>query len=178
MSRMEAIKSKYKKEVWLAVKEVPVQGWDLVKEHKGKTIGISLAVIAVASLTAAYLLSPAYATFVGTVGTKAATLVSPAITAMSAFAVAHPLVASLVVLAAVAALITAPVYAYKNSNKTAKIEEVKQDILNACEKNSDGSLKTSNGSNLTLVSGKDPSTVLYGVAEAIGLALAPHQQNK
>ncbi|WP_265042075.1 hypothetical protein [Wolbachia endosymbiont (group B) of Melanostoma mellinum] len=130
MGKLEAIKNKYRGEgLWSAAKEVPVQGWDLVKEHKGKTIGISLAVIAVASLTAAYLLSPAYATFVGTVGTKAATLVSPAITAMSAFAVAHPLIASLVVLAAVAALITAPVYAYKNSNKAAQVEKVAE-VLN------------------------------------------------
>ncbi|UXX40246.1 MULTISPECIES: hypothetical protein [unclassified Wolbachia] len=129
MGKLEAIKNKYRDEgLWSAAKEVPVQGWDLVKEHKGKTIGISLAVIAVASLTAAYFLSPAYATFVGTVGTKAATLVSPAITAMSAFAVAHPLIASLVVLAAVAALITAPVYAYKNSGKSEEIKALNSNI--------------------------------------------------
>ncbi|WP_341813552.1 hypothetical protein [Wolbachia endosymbiont (group B) of Germaria angustata] len=129
MGKFEAIKSKYTdKGFWSAAKEVPVQGWDLVKEHKGKTIGISLAVIAVASLTAAYLLSPAYATFVGKVGTKAATLVSPAITAMSAFAVAHPLIASLVVLAAVAALITAPVLAYKNSSKSEEIKDFSKGI--------------------------------------------------
>ncbi|WP_341813998.1 hypothetical protein [Wolbachia endosymbiont (group B) of Dendrolimus pini] len=129
MGKLEAIKNKYRDEgLWSAAKEVPVQGWDLVKEHKGKTIGISLAVIAVASLTAAYFLSPAYATFVGTVGTKAATLVSPAITAMSAFAVAHPLIASLVIVAAVAALITAPVLAYKNSGKSEKIKALNGDI--------------------------------------------------
>lgn len=161
MTKLQTIKEK--------VKEVYDNGSNFVKGNKGKTIGISLAVIAVASLTAAYFLSPAYATFVGTVGTKAATLVSPAITAMSAFAVAHPLVASLVVLAAVAALITAPVYAYKNSNKTAKIEKVKQNILNACEKNNDGSLKTDDESSLKLVSSKSPSTVLYEVAKTIGL---------
>ncbi|WP_438456209.1 hypothetical protein [Wolbachia endosymbiont of Kerria lacca] len=129
MGKLEAIKNKYRDEgLWSAAKEVPVQGWDLVKEHKGKTIGISLAVIAVASLTAAYFLSPAYATFVGTVGTKAATLVSPAITAMSAFAVAHPLIASLVIVAAVAALITAPVLAYKNSGKSEEIKALNGDI--------------------------------------------------
>ena len=94
------------------------------KENPRKTAATFVAIAAAASLTAAYFLSPAYATFVGTVGTKAATLISPAITAMSAFAVAHPLVASLVVLAAVAALITAPVYAYKNNNKAGQIEEV------------------------------------------------------
>lgn len=134
MSRIEAIKNKYKEGVWPAIKEVPVQGWDLAKEHKGKTIGISLAIIAAASLMAAYFLSPAYATFVGTVGTKAATLVSPAITAMSALAVAHPLIATLIVVAVVAALITAFTYAYKNSGKVAQTEEFKQAIVNADEK--------------------------------------------
>ncbi|UIP92196.1 hypothetical protein IYZ83_003245 [Wolbachia pipientis] len=90
--------------------------------NKGRTGAIALVTLSVMALTSAYFLSPAYATFVGTVGTKAATLVSPATTAMSAFAVAHPLIASLVVLAAVAALIAAPVYAYKNSGK---LEEIK-----------------------------------------------------
>ncbi|MGX9891672.1 hypothetical protein [Wolbachia endosymbiont of Protocalliphora sialia] len=105
------------------VKEVYNQGYGFVTKHPYKTAATFVAIAAVASLTAAYLLSPAYTTFVGKVGTKAATLVSPAITAISAFAVAHPLVASLVVLAAVAALITAPVYAYMNSSKANQIEK-------------------------------------------------------
>ncbi|WGJ62581.1 hypothetical protein [Wolbachia endosymbiont of Frankliniella intonsa] len=126
------------------VKNVRSQGYNFVTGHKGETIVISLAVIAVASLTAAYFLSPAYATFVGTVGTKAETLVSPAITAMSAFAVAHPLIASLVVLAAVAAIIAAPMLAYKNNNKASQIEVVKQGVLNACQKEDDNP-KVSNG---------------------------------
>lgn len=122
MPRIETIKNKYRNEgLWSAAKEVPVQGWDLVKENPYKTAATFVAIAAVASLTAAYFLSPAYATFVGTVGTKAATLVSPAITAMSAFAVAHPLVASLVVLAAVAALIAAPIYGCLNSIKASQI---------------------------------------------------------
>lgn len=129
MARIEEIKNKYKREgLWSAAKEVSVQGWDLVKENPRKTAATFVAIAAVASLTAAYFLSPAYATFVGTVGTKAATLVSPAITAMSAFAVAHPLVASLVVLAAVAALITAPVLAYKNSGKSEEIKALNSNI--------------------------------------------------
>ncbi|MCA7010112.1 hypothetical protein [Wolbachia endosymbiont of Tribolium confusum] len=129
MTRIEMIKNKYKSEgLWSAAKEVPVQSWDLVKENPRKTAGTFVAIAAVASLTAAYFLSPAYATFVGTVGTKAATLVSPAITAMSAFAVAHPLIASLVVLAAVAALITAPVLAYKNSGKSEEIKALNGNI--------------------------------------------------
>lgn len=124
MEAIEEIKNKYRNEgLWSAAKEVPVQGWYLVKENPRKTAVTFVAIALVTSLTAAYFLSPAYATFVGTVGTKAATLVSPAITAMSAFAVAHPLVASLVVLAAVAALITAPVYAYMNSSKANQIEK-------------------------------------------------------
>ncbi|WP_264336847.1 hypothetical protein [Wolbachia endosymbiont (group B) of Chorthippus brunneus] len=169
MAKFEAIKSKYRDEgLWSAAKEVPVQGWDLVKEHKGKTIGISLAVIAVASLTAAYLLSPAYATFVGTVGTKAATLVSPAITAMSAFAVAHPLIASLVVLAAVAALITAPVYAYKNNNKASQIEGVKQGVLNACVREGDNKPKA-NGDKLEFSDDENVRTKFFEtVVSAVG----------
>uniref|UniRef100_A0A3B0JDB8 Uncharacterized protein n=1 Tax=Wolbachia endosymbiont of Aleurodicus dispersus TaxID=1288877 RepID=A0A3B0JDB8_9RICK len=124
MGKFEKIKKKYLEEgLWSAAKEVPVQGCNLVKENPYKTSATFAAIALVTSLTAAYFLSPAYAAFVGTVGTKAATLVSPAITAMSTFAIAHPLVASLVVLAAVAALITATVLAYKNSVQAGKIEE-------------------------------------------------------
>lgn len=124
MPKIETIKNKYRNEgLWSAVKEVPVQSWNLVKENPYKTVATFVAIAAVASLTAAYFLSPAYAAFVGTVGTKAATLVSPAITAVSAFLVAHPLVAILVVAAAVAALIAAPVYMYMNSSKAGQIEE-------------------------------------------------------
>uniref|UniRef100_A0A3B0J091 Uncharacterized protein n=1 Tax=Wolbachia endosymbiont of Aleurodicus floccissimus TaxID=2152762 RepID=A0A3B0J091_9RICK len=138
MGKFEAIKRKYSDEgLWSAAKEVPVQGWSLVKENRYKTAATFAAIALVASLTAAYFLSPAYAAFVGTVGTKAATLVSPAITAMSTFAIAHPLVASLVVLAAVAAIIAAPVYAYKNSNKAAQVEGVTKAVHNACEKDGD-----------------------------------------
>lgn len=104
------------------------QGYDFVTKHPYKTAATFVTIAAVASLTAAYFLSPAHATFVGTVGTKAAALVSPAITAMSGFAVAHPLVASLVVLAAVAALIAAPVYAYMNSSKADQIGKVKESL--------------------------------------------------
>ncbi|QJT94664.1 hypothetical protein HGO53_05370 [Wolbachia endosymbiont of Diaphorina citri] len=130
MAKIEIIKNKYKNEgLWSAVKEVPVQGWDLVKENPYKTAATFAAIALVTSLTAAYFLSPAYATFVGTVGTKAATLVSPAITAMSALAIAHPLVASLIIVAVAAALITASTYAYKNSGKAGQIEEVVK-ILN------------------------------------------------
>uniref|UniRef100_A0AAU7YNH8 Uncharacterized protein n=1 Tax=Wolbachia endosymbiont of Oeneis ivallda TaxID=3171168 RepID=A0AAU7YNH8_9RICK len=135
MSKVETIKGK--------VKEVYGQAYGFVKKHPYKTAATFAAIALVTSLTAAYLLSPAYATFVGKVGTKAATLVSPAITAMSAFAVAHPLVASLVVLAAVAALITAPVYAYMNSSKAGQIEKVKQAVLNASVKGGDGKLEFS-----------------------------------
>ncbi|WP_264730372.1 hypothetical protein [Wolbachia endosymbiont (group B) of Episyrphus balteatus] len=129
MPTVETIKDK--------VKEVYNQGYGFVKGHKKGTIFISLAVIAVASLTAAYFLSPAYATFVGTVGTKAATLVNPAITAMSNFAFAHPLVASLVVLAAVAALITAPVYAYMNSSKAGQLAKLEKNFKDGCEVDSE-----------------------------------------
>lgn len=100
--------------------------------NKGRTGAIALVTLSVVALTAAYFLSPAYATFVGKVGTKAATLVSPAITAMSEFAVAHPLIASLVVLAAVAALITAPIYGCLNSSKASQIGKAGE-LLNSEE---------------------------------------------
>lgn len=116
MLTVETIKGK--------VKEVYNQGYGFVTKHPFKAAATFVAIASAVSLTAAYFLSPAYATFVGTIGTKAATLVSPAITAMSAFAVAHPLIASLIVLASVAALITVPVLAYKNSGKGGQIEEV------------------------------------------------------
>ncbi|MDR2045429.1 MAG: hypothetical protein LBP77_00260 [Rickettsiales bacterium] len=97
---------------------------EYAKNNKLKTTVVVGGTFLAVALTAAYFLSPAYAAFVGTVGTKAAALVSPAITAVSAFLVAHPLVASLIVVAVVGALIAAPVYAWKNSNKAGQIEEV------------------------------------------------------
>ncbi|MEC4734443.1 MAG: hypothetical protein O7161_00530 [Wolbachia endosymbiont of Halictus tumulorum] len=118
-------------------KGVANANWQYVCHHPHKTVITSLAIIAVASLTAAYFLSPAYATFVGTVGTKAATLVSSPITAMSEFAVAHPLIASLIVLAAVAALITAPVYAYMNSSKAGQLAKLEKNFKDGCEVDSD-----------------------------------------
>ncbi|WP_264682997.1 MULTISPECIES: hypothetical protein [unclassified Wolbachia] len=173
MARIEEIKNKYRSEgLWSAAKEVPVQGWDLVKEHPYKTAATFVTIAAVASLTAAYFLSPAYATFVGTVGTKAATLVSPAITAMSAFAVAHPLIASLVVLAAVAAIIAAPMLAYKNNNKASQIEEVKQIVLNNCEKDSQGNAKLESNK-VKMTENNEPLTVLTDIA--IKLEVASHQ---
>ncbi|OCA06979.1 hypothetical protein [Wolbachia endosymbiont of Trichogramma pretiosum] len=108
----------------------------LVAKHPYRTAATFVAIATVTSLTAAYFLSPAYATFVGIVGTKAAALVSTAITAMSVFAVAHPFIASLVVLAAVAALITAPIYVYKKSDKASQIDAVKE-VFNKCEKDGD-----------------------------------------
>ncbi|WP_395461157.1 hypothetical protein [Wolbachia endosymbiont (group B) of Ablattaria laevigata] len=169
MRGIKEIKNKYRSEgLWSAAKEVPVQGWDLVKEDPRKTVFTFVAIAAVASLTAAYFLSPAYATFVGTVGTKAATLVNPAITAMSNFAFAHPLIASLVVLAAVAALITAPVYAYKNSNKASQIEEVKQDISNALKKDSDGNVNLENNK-VEIAEGDAPKRLLTNACVKLGI---------
>ncbi|WP_374699548.1 hypothetical protein [Wolbachia endosymbiont (group A) of Limnophora tigrina] len=165
MPKVETIKKK--------AEEVYNQGYNFVKGHKKGTIFISLAVIAVASLTAAYFLSPAYATFVGTVGTKAATLVSPAITAISAFAVAHPLIASLVVLAALAALITAPVLAYKNSNKASKFEEVKQDMSNALKKDSKGNVNLENNQ-VEIAEGNEPKGLLTRACVTPGIV--PLQQ--
>ncbi|WP_254229568.1 hypothetical protein [Wolbachia pipientis] len=162
MAIVETIKSK--------AGDVYSKGCDFVNKHPYKTAATFAAIALVTSLTAAYFLSPAYATFVGTVGTKAATLVSPAITAMSAFAVAHPLIASLVVLAAVAALITAPVLAYKNNNKASQIEEVKQGVLSACEKENDQPKVENNKLKFT---GNDASTFLNDVAVAVGLVSGP-----
>ncbi|WP_374698435.1 hypothetical protein [Wolbachia endosymbiont (group B) of Limnophora tigrina] len=155
MPKIETIKNKYRDEgLWSAVKEVPVQSWNFVKENPYKTAATFAAIAVVTSLTAAYFLSPAYAAFVGTVGTKAATLVSPAITAVSAFLVAHPLVASLIVVAVVAALIAAPVYMYMNSSKAGQIGGV-QELLN-----------TENGT--TKLNVENPKTVLDKIAVAVG----------
>ncbi|MFP3015484.1 MAG: hypothetical protein ACEY3B_04185 [Wolbachia sp.] len=126
-------------------KGVASANWQYVCHHPYKTAATFLAIATVASLTSAYFLSPAYAAFVGTVVTKAATLVSPAITAVSEFLVAHPLVASLIVVAAVAALIAAPVYACMNNSKASQIDEVKQKIVDACEKETNGKPKVDDG---------------------------------
>ncbi|MFL3877037.1 hypothetical protein [Wolbachia endosymbiont of Trichogramma kaykai] len=151
------------------VGEVCDKGYGFVAKHPYRTAATFVAIATVASLTAAYFLSPAYATFVCTVGTKAAALVSPAITAMSVFAVAHPLIASLVVLAAAAALITAPMYVYKNSNKASQIDAVKE-VLNKCEK--DGDKLAMEDGNIKLKD-NDASTLLNEVAVVVGLAQQP-----
>ncbi|WP_253302846.1 hypothetical protein [Wolbachia endosymbiont of Psylliodes chrysocephala] len=93
------------------------------KNNKLKTTVVGGGTFLAVALIAAYFLSPAYAAFVGTVGTKAATLVSPAITAVSAFLVAHPLIASLIIAVSVAAVVTAGVFMYKDSNKASQIEK-------------------------------------------------------
>ena len=122
-------------------------------DNKGRTGAIALVTLSVVALTAAYFLSPAYATFVGTVGTKAATLVNPAITAMSNFAFAHPLVASLVVLAAVAALITVPVCAYMNSSKAGQLAKLEKNFKDGCELDSDAWKFKEDTTPLTLLDG-------------------------
>lgn len=153
-------------------KGVASANWQYVCHHPYKTAATFIAIAAVTSLTAAYFMSPAYAAFVGTVGTKAATLVSPAITAVSAFLVAHPLIASLIVVAAVAALIAAPVYACLNSSKASQIDAVKE-VFNKCEKDGDklaidgGKVKVSDG---------DASTLLTNIAKVI--ALVPTEAEK
>ncbi len=141
---------------------------EYAKNNKLKTTVVVGGTFLAVALTAAYFLSPAYAAFVGTVGTKAATLVSPAITAVSAFLVAHPLVASLIVVAAVAALIAAPVYMYMNSSKASQIKGVKEAVLDACEKDKDSSPVKDKDGNLKA----DPnklSTLMDKVTVILGL---------
>ncbi|WP_395463135.1 hypothetical protein [Wolbachia endosymbiont of Cantharis cryptica] len=125
--------------VWSTTKGVASANWQYVCHHPYKTTATFVAIAAAISLTAAYFLSPAYATFVGTVGTKAATLVSPAIAAVSAFLVAHPLVASLIIVTSALALIAVPVCALKNGSQASQIDALKEEILKVCEK--DGKLK-------------------------------------
>ncbi|WP_434732194.1 hypothetical protein [Wolbachia endosymbiont of Zygogramma bicolorata] len=144
---------------------------EYAKNNKLKTTVVLGGAVLAVVLTATYFLSPAYAAFVGTVGTKAATLVSPAITAVSAFLVAHPLVASLIVVAAVAALIVAPVYAYKNSSKANQIDAVKE-VFNKCEKDKDGDKPAMDGDKVKVKDG-DASTLLTEIGIAIGVVPAP-----
>lgn len=152
-------------------KGIASANWQYINRHPYKTAATFLAIATVASLTSAYFLSSAYAAFVGTVGTKAATLVSPAITAVSAFLFAHPLVASLIVVAAVAALIAAPVYAYKNSSKANQIDAVKE-VFNKCEKDKDGDKPAMDGGKVKVKDG-DASTLLTEIGIAIGVVPAP-----
>ncbi|WP_265027014.1 hypothetical protein [Wolbachia endosymbiont (group A) of Bombylius major] len=154
------------RKAWAGVMS-PVYGTaNYAYHHPYKTFAACVVIAAAISLTAAYFMSPAYAAFVGTVGTKAATLVSPAITAVSAFLVAHPLVASLIVVAAVVALIVAPVYAHKNISKTtSQIDEVKE-VFSNCEK--DGDKLAMSGDKIKVNNG-DPLTHLTKIAKVIGL---------
>ncbi|NSM56566.1 hypothetical protein HET73_03335 [Wolbachia endosymbiont of Atemnus politus] len=80
--------------------------------NKLKITGIVLVLSAVA-LTATYFMNPAYAAFVDTTGAKVATFVGPAITRLSALAVACgcPLAASLIIAVSVVTLMAAPVLA-------------------------------------------------------------------
>ncbi len=173
---------------------------EYAKNNKLKTTVVGGGTFLAVALIAAYFLSPAYAAFVGTVGTKAATLVSPAITAVSAFLVAHPLVASLIVVAAVAALIAVPVLAYQNNSKTdqinkkadqinkveedftclhkansskeRQINEVKREILKVCKK--DGDKPKVNDGKLEI--NGDASTFLTNIAKVV--ELVPKQAAK
>ncbi|UPA55354.1 hypothetical protein MWH06_01515 [Wolbachia pipientis] len=150
---------------WDTTKGVAGANWQYVCHHPYKTAATFVAIAAAISLTAAYFLSPAYAAFVGTVGIKAATLVSPAITAVSAFLVAHPLFASLIVVAVVAALIAVPVLAYKNNSKADQINKVEEEILKVCEK--DGDKPKVNDGKLKI--NGDASTFLINIAKVVEL---------
>ncbi|WP_179945558.1 hypothetical protein [Wolbachia endosymbiont of Dactylopius coccus] len=149
------------------IKGVAGANWQYVCHHPYKTAATFVAIAAVASLTAAYFLSPTYAAYVGVAGAKAAALVSPAITAVSAFLVAHPLVASLIVVAAVAALIAVPVLAYKNNSKADQIDAVKE-VFNKCEKDKDGDKPAMDGDKVKVKDG-DASTLLTEIAKVVEL---------
>ncbi|APR98458.1 hypothetical protein [Wolbachia endosymbiont of Folsomia candida] len=167
MTRIETIKSKYNNESLLAgIKEVPVQGWDYAKENPWKTIAVVGGTFLAVALTAAYVLSPAYAARVAVLGAKAGTAINAGISAVSGFLAANPLVAPLIMIAALATIVT---LAYMNHSKSSQINVVKEEVLKACEKDGDkpkiddGKLKPTG----------DASTFLNGVAVAVGLAQAP-----
>ncbi|WP_341808287.1 hypothetical protein [Wolbachia endosymbiont (group E) of Neria commutata] len=94
-----------------------------IDNNRWKTATL-VGVLSLVALTSAYFLSPAYAAFVGTAVVKAAALVSPVVTAVSAFLVAHPLIATFAIIAAV---VTVGVLAYMNNDKANKIDEVSRE---------------------------------------------------
>ncbi|NUY39215.1 hypothetical protein GO684_00430 [Wolbachia endosymbiont of Litomosoides brasiliensis] len=111
---------------WSTTKGIADANWQYVCHHPYKTTAVILGTLSVVALTAACFLSPAYAAFIGTAGTKIATFISPAIAGLSAFTVTHPLVASLIVAASVVALIAAPICAWMSSSKASQIEKARE----------------------------------------------------
>lgn len=109
------------------------------------TVAAVLLATTLVGLTIAYFTIPAYAAYVGVAGAKAAAFVGSAVTAVSTFLVSHPLIPTVAIIGLVAAVITAGVLAYMNNDKANKIDEVKQEIIGACEKDSDDKLRVEGG---------------------------------
>ncbi|QKX03151.1 hypothetical protein GOY07_03115 [Wolbachia endosymbiont of Litomosoides sigmodontis] len=111
---------------WSTTKGIADANWQYVCHHPYKTTAIVLGALSVVTLTAACFLNPAHTAFIGIAGTKISTFISPAIAGLSAFAVTHPVVASLIIAASVVALIAAPICAWMNSSKTSQIEKARE----------------------------------------------------
>jgi hypothetical protein len=123
-SLVEANKKGYRDSdpgAWSKTKGVADANCQYTKHHPYKVAAVTVGALALVALTTAYFMSPAYAAYMGAAGAKVAGVVSPAITAVSAFLVAHPLIATFAIIAAVAAIVTASVLAYKNNYKANQI---------------------------------------------------------
>lgn len=112
--------------VLAGVKSVPYATANYACHHPyivAGAVAATLLATALVGLTIAYFTIPAYAAFVGTAVVKAAALVSPVVTAVSAFLVSHPLIPTVAIIGLVAAVITAGVFAYKYNDQGKQIDD-------------------------------------------------------
>lgn len=143
-----------------------------INNNRWKTAAL-VGVLSLVALTSAYFLSPAYAAFVGKTAASAIAVVSNGAKALYAFAAANPVFAIFLAVVVVAAVITAGVLAYMNNDKANKIDEVKQKIVEACEKDNDGKPKVDDGK--FKFDGAKISSALEDISNAVRLIPAQGQ---
>ncbi|QOD38486.1 hypothetical protein [Candidatus Wolbachia massiliensis] len=144
---------------------------EYAKNNKWKTAAVVGAVVAV-PLIAAYFMSPAYAGFINTTaGSTYAGMIAGG-KGLYALAVTNPVFTGILT-AAIVGTIAALIYMnYSKANQigeqATKIEEVRQTVLNACEKNDQGQPKLQDGK-IEIANKINPLQVLTDVAVKFGL---------
>ncbi|MDR2831364.1 MAG: hypothetical protein LBV62_00360 [Rickettsiales bacterium] len=156
MTKIEAIKKKYNEEgFWSATEEVPVQGWNLVKENPWKT-GLVIGIpVSVAVLAVLYKKVEGVRNFVDNCAKHVSAYAENVGTKIS------PQVAFGLAVLSVAAVVTAGALAYMNSSKVSQIDAVKEEILKVCEKD---------GDKLKMAEKADPLTALTNIARTVKIA--------
>ncbi|MDG7055238.1 MAG: hypothetical protein LJD31_01640 [Wolbachia endosymbiont of Menacanthus eurysternus] len=140
-----------------------------ISNNKWKTLAVVSVVVAV-PLVAAYLLSPAYASFVDTTAASTYAGMIAGGKGLYALAIANPVFTALLTAAIV---VTVGTLIYMNHSKASQIKEqanqidgVKKAVLEVCEKEEDN--PKIEGNKLKMAEGANKSTFLNNVAEVIG----------